>query len=110
MERLDLDGLVREQGAAAAAASSGRSAATVFGGHANTLRQTVIALTGGSGLGEHENPGEATLQVLSGRVRVVGESGADAECRAGHLLVLPSERHRVEALEDSVVLLTVGMR
>ena len=52
-------------------ASSGRSAHTVYGGHQRTLRQTLIALTAGQQLDEHENPGEATLQVLHGRVRLV---------------------------------------
>jgi len=36
---------------------------TVYGGHEHVLRQTVIALVGGSRLEEHENPGEATGHV-----------------------------------------------
>jgi len=43
----------------------------VWGGHEHVLRQTLIALTAGSSMSEHENPGEATLQVISGRVRLV---------------------------------------
>jgi quercetin dioxygenase-like cupin family protein len=105
---VDLGALAREQASAAAGASAGRAAVTLFGGHANTLRQTVIALTGGSQMSEHENPGEATVQVLSGQVRIVGESGQAREGGSGTLLVVPPERHRLEALEDSVLLLTVG--
>lgn len=107
---IDLQALADEQARAAASAKAGRAATTVFGGHANTMRQTVIALTAGTQLNEHENPGEATVQVLDGRVRLVGESGGASEAGRGVLLVVPQERHRLEALEDSVVLLTVGKR
>src|SRR6478609_3008978 len=51
--------------------SSGRSAHTLYGGHDHVLRQTVIALKAGTQLDEHENPGEATLQVLQGHVTLV---------------------------------------
>jgi quercetin dioxygenase-like cupin family protein len=51
--------------------SAGRSAHTVHGGRDHRLRQTVIALLEGRELEEHESPGEATLQVLTGRVRLV---------------------------------------
>ena len=70
MEKFSLEALAREQARRAAAASSGRSAETVYGGHEHALRQTVLALTAGSSLDEHENPGEATVQVLRGRVRL----------------------------------------
>ena len=85
---------------------SGRAAATVHGGHEHALRQTVIALTAGSELAEHESPGEATLQVLRGAVRLTAESGG-GNGTAGDLLVIPPERHGLSADEDSVVLLTV---
>lgn len=109
MEHIDLSSLAEQHAAEARSAASGRAATTVFGGHDHTLRQTLIAMTGGTRLKEHENPGEATLQVLSGRIRLHGASGDAAEAATGALLVIPDERHGVEALEDSVVLLTVGM-
>ena len=90
----------------ARAAGSGRSARTVFGGHARVLRQTVIALAARSRLDEHDSPGEATLHVLHGRVRLAS-SGASWNGSAGDLLVVPPTRHELEALEDAVVLLTV---
>jgi quercetin dioxygenase-like cupin family protein len=108
VEHVDLTALAVQHAAEAKSAASGRAAATVFGGHDHTLRQTLIAMTAGTQLTEHENPGEATLQVLSGRVRMHGASGDAAEAPAGTLLVIPDERHGLEALDDSVVLLTVG--
>jgi quercetin dioxygenase-like cupin family protein len=89
--------------------SAGRSAHTVYGGRDHRLRQTVIALLAGRELEEHESPGEATLQVLTGRVRLIaGES--EQEAGAGELVAIPPARHALLSLEDSVVLLTVVMR
>ena len=107
MEKLSLDAVAREQIKRAAAASSGRSAETVYGGHEHALRQTVVALTAGSALDEHENPGEATIQVLSGRVRLTaGPNHWDG--RTGDLLIVPDSRHALAAVEDSAILLTVA--
>jgi quercetin dioxygenase-like cupin family protein len=107
MEKFSLDAIVREQAKRAAAASSGRSAETVYGGHEHTLRQTVLALTAGSSLDEHESPGEATIQVLRGRVRLTAGKVA-WEGRQGDLLVVPTARHALQAVEDSAILLTVS--
>ena len=70
MQKTSLIALARHQLAHARTASSGRSAKTIFGGHEHHLRQTLIALAGGESLAEHESPGEATLQVLVGRVQM----------------------------------------
>ena len=107
MQKFSLDAIAREQGKRAGAASSGRSAETVFGGHEHALRQTVIALTAGSALDEHENPGEATIQVLRGRVRLTAGQVA-WEGRTGDMLVVPDARHALAAVEDSAILLTVS--
>jgi quercetin dioxygenase-like cupin family protein len=58
------------------ASVTSRSAQTVYGGHEHALRQTVLALTAGSSLDEHESPGEATIQVLRGRIRLTAGEAA----------------------------------
>lgn len=90
--------------------SVGHNAAdTVVGGHERVLRQTVIVLREGSQLGEHENPGEATIYVIQGSVRLmVADEHWDG--RAGDLIEIPDARHSLQALADSAVLLTVAKR
>jgi quercetin dioxygenase-like cupin family protein len=107
MNAISITALLGEHLAVARTASSGRSAHTVYGGSEHSLRQTLIVLAAGRRLDEHENPGEATLQVLHGRVRL--EAGATScEATAGDILVIPASRHALEALEDAGVLLTVA--
>lgn len=99
--------LVREHLEKAVEASSGRSAHTLRGGQDHVLHQTLVALRAGCGMGEHESPGEATLQVLQGKVTLVaGDERWSGS--AGDLMEIPDERHSLEAVEDSAVLLTVG--
>ncbi len=107
MQRTSLDALARELLKAAADAAGGHSARTVFGGHEKVLRQTVIAMTAGSKLGEHVNPGEATILVLQGRVRLWTEEAA-WEGRQGDLIIVPDTKHGLEATEAAVLLLTVA--
>lgn len=106
MQKTSLTALARTELTSALAASSGRSAKTVYGGHEHQLRQTLIALRSGEALAEHQNPGEATVLVIHGRVVLAsGEnswSGWD-----GDLLIVPDAPHSLTAEADSVVLLTV---
>ncbi len=106
MEKISLTALARQHLDIARGGNGGRSAHTVFGGHEHALRQTLIALADGNELAEHESPGEATLQVLQGRVRLVAEQ-ASWDGMTGDHLIIPSTRHSLKALADSVVLLTV---
>lgn len=109
MQITSLLALAQEQLEVAREASSGRSAVTVFGGHEHDLRQTLIALKAGAALGEHEAPGEATLQVIQGQV-VLHADGDEREAGGGDHLVIPPARHDLVARSDSVVLLTVATR
>ncbi|MDO3704450.1 cupin domain-containing protein [Micromonospora sp. C28SCA-DRY-2] len=109
MEVLSLSQLAEEQLASAREASSGRSGRSLHPGQHHRLRQTLVALLGGRSLDEHESPGEATLQVLRGRVRL---TAGEQSCPGGpgDLLVIPPRRHALHADEDAVVLLTVTPR
>ena len=92
----------------ARAAGPGRSAELVI--HDGVLRQTVMALCAGREFGEHVAPPAATLQVLHGRIRVLKRGQLAEEVTEGDLLSLTDARHSVEALEDSVFLLTTVSR
>lgn len=107
MRKFSLDALARDHLDRASKDSAGRSSTTVYGGHEQSLRQTLVALRAGAAMAEHDSPGEATLIVLRGRVRLL--AGEDTwEGRTGDLLTIPPVRHSLEALEDSVALLTVA--
>jgi quercetin dioxygenase-like cupin family protein len=106
MDSLSLTAVVDEQLARARQSNSGRSAQTIYGGHEHFLRQTVMAILAGHEMAEHNSPGEATLQVLQGEVKV--SAGSDTwEGAIGDFLIIPPVRHSLEAVDDSVVLLTV---
>jgi quercetin dioxygenase-like cupin family protein len=106
MHKFSVDAMVRDL-LGRARNGSGRAADTVIGGHERVLRQTVIALVKGAALSEHENPGEASVHVLTGRVRLAA-GNASWDGRTGDLLEVPDAPHSLEALEDSAVLLTVA--
>ncbi|GGK75352.1 LuxR family transcriptional regulator [Sphaerisporangium melleum] len=107
-QKFSLVAMAREQLDKASASRGGHAAGTVVGGHERVLRQTLMAFAKGAEQSEHQANGEATVYVLSGRVRIV--AGDDSwEIMAGDLLVIPEARHRLEALEDSALLLTVAI-
>ncbi len=107
MDKMSLVALARTELAAARRAPAGRSAKTVHGGHEKVLRQTVIALLAGRATDPYESPGEATIHVLTGRISL-RTNATSWEGSPGDLIVLPATRSAMEALEDSVVLLTVA--
>jgi quercetin dioxygenase-like cupin family protein len=108
MEPIPLGAVVEAQLTAARESPSGRSAHTVHGGRGAVLRQTLLAIAAGNRLDDHDSPGEATLQVLHGRVRL-GTATGSQEATAGDLLVVPPERHNLLATVDCAVLLTVAL-
>jgi quercetin dioxygenase-like cupin family protein len=79
----------------------------VYSGHERVLRQTVIALRAGERLEEHENPGEATVYVLHGRI-ILSAGDVTWTAMVGDFLVMPEARHAIEAVEDAAILLTVA--
>jgi len=109
MQKVSLPALMRRQLEIARDASSGRNAQTVYGGHEHILRQTMVALRAGSELHEHENPGEATVQVLHGRVTLIAND-VSWNGSPGDLMFVPDTRHTLKAVDDSVVVLTVAKR
>lgn len=106
MQKFSLDAIAREQLNKALVVPAGRAAETVYGGSECALRQTVVALREGTELAEHDNPGEATVQVLTGRVRVISPE-TTWELRQGDLLIVPNARHSVLAISDATIVLTV---
>jgi hypothetical protein len=57
---------------------------------------------------EHHSSRDGTLQVLAGRIRLpTGTQTLNAV--AGDLLTVPADDHTLSAVEDSAVLLTVGL-
>lgn len=98
----NMDDLIRQAQAAAAADDKGRFAELIV--HDGPLRQSILALRAGEELAEHNSPPAASMYVLRGRVQVTGQD--QSEYSAGELNALTHVRHGVRALEDSVFLLT----
>jgi quercetin dioxygenase-like cupin family protein len=106
MESLSLTSLADTTLTQAREVHSGRAAHTLHGGHDHELRQTLMALLEGHELAEHDSPGQASLQVLQGHVRLT--AGEEVwEGRTADYLVIPPLRHSLRAIDDSVILLTV---
>jgi quercetin dioxygenase-like cupin family protein len=89
------------------AMAAGRSARTLTPGAGGALKQTVLALVEGTLLEEHTAPGPATIQVLSGEVRL-GTPAGPVDLHAGQWAPIPDERHDLAATSDATVLLTVA--
>jgi quercetin dioxygenase-like cupin family protein len=95
--------------AEARAAESGRAGRTLTPGAGLPLKQALLALTEGAVLADHESPGEATLQVLTGHVHLTAGDRV-VDLAAGAWAPIPPIRHGVEATSDTVLLLTVAAR
>jgi len=83
-----------------------RNARTFF--KESDLRVLLTVLRQGAMLREHRVPGPATVQLLSGRIRL-GLSGRAIELSAGRLAILERDvPHDVEALEESAFLISIA--
>lgn len=102
---LSLTGRAITHLAAAKETATGCHVQTVHQGKG--LHQLLITLPASHRLGEHENPGDATLVVLLGRV-VLTSSAESTTGQAGDLLLVPGTHHDLRAIEDSIVLLTIA--
>lgn len=106
MSSVDLRAVADELLTVAATAASGRATRVFRAVPGGSLSQVLLVLRAGGELSEHENPGEALLHVLRGRVRF-SAGGAVRDLSADEHLVIPQQRHGLLALEDAAVLLTV---
>lgn len=68
------------------------------------LRQSVLALKEGTILAEHNSPPAGSIYLVKGRILITGEG--PLEMLTGQISALTHYRHAVEALEDSVFVLT----
>ena len=109
MDKICLNDLVEDHLEKAKEAASGRSATTIYGGRERHLRQTLIAIRAGEELDDHADPGEATLQVLQGRVTIQWDSG-HIDLDESDYTPIPSVMHSVRAHQDSALLLTVSVK
>lgn len=100
---MDVHQLAQDQIALAHEDAHGRSAQLVV--HDGPLRQTVIALTKGTRLAEHNSPPAGSILVLRGTVAVSTADEVDT-LPTGFLATLTHDRHGVEALSDAALLLT----
>lgn len=95
-----------EQLRAEPAYTTGRNAITLW--KAPHMRVVVLAQQAGNILDDHQAPGPITVHLLQGRVRFA-TADQSVDLSRGMLLSLDGGIvHRVEALDDSVVLLTLG--
>lgn len=106
MSAMTLHTVGDEQLQRARQASNGRSSTTIH--HGSRMRQTLLALTAGTRLAEHQSPGDGTVLCLRGRV-VLNSGERSIEVPEGALADVPAQRHDLVAEKDSLVVLTVGV-
>ena len=86
---------------------SGHAARTVA--KHGSLRLLLLALKAKGSVPEHKAEGRVSIHTLRGHVRI-HTANATFDLHAGRLITLdPGERHDVEAVEDSGVLVTIAM-
>ena len=103
---LDLYATADELLAEAGQLSSGRSARTLTPGQGAPLKQTLLALTAGQRLQEHIAPGPTTLLGIRGTCVLSHDHGA-VTLTDGVWASCPTGPHAIEAVSDTVLLITV---
>ena len=84
----------------------GHFARTLF--KKSDFRMVLISMDKGSILKEHHADGTISVQVLKGSIRFTAQ-GEDHSLQVNGVLTLgPSIKHKVEALEESALLLTIA--
>lgn len=102
----DIDAIAQELRTAAAYERDGHTARTLV--RTADLRVLLIAVRTGGGLSEHQADATASVHTISGHVRLKLPDRV-ADLPAGHIIVLERGlKHDVEAVTDSVFLLTHG--
>lgn len=109
MSSVDLNALGSEVLQRAADSPNGHATQLVHSASDVGLAQVLLAIREGHEFADHANPGEATLQVLSGRMRLTAEDEGWT-VSAGEVVVIPHRRHAVLAEKDSVAILTIVRR
>lgn len=103
---LDLPALAAELLDEAHRLAAGRTARTLTPGAGAPLKQTLLALTAGTRLQEHVAPGPTTLIGVVGTC-TVRSGGTAVTLTDGVWTPCPVGPHDVEAVTDTVILLTV---
>jgi quercetin dioxygenase-like cupin family protein len=104
---LDLDLAATELLEQARSVAAGRAARTLTPGSGATLKQSLLALRAGSRLQDHVAPDATTLLGIRG-TGVLHHDGERVTLTDGIWASCPAGRHTLEAVSDTVVLLTVA--
>lgn len=106
---LDLYAAADELLAEAGKLTAGRSGRTMTPGEVSALKQTLLALTAGQKLQEHVAPGPITLLGIRGTAMFTRGDEA-VTLTDGMWVSCPDGPHALEAISDTVVLITVAVR
>ncbi|MEX2532906.1 MAG: hypothetical protein WD360_02955 [Nitriliruptoraceae bacterium] len=88
--------------------NAGRSGRTMTPGSGSTLKQTLLALTAGQKLQEHVAPGPITLLGMRG-TSLFTRGDEAVTLTDGMWVACPDGPHALEAITDTVVLITVAV-
>jgi len=105
---LDLHAAADELLAEAEKLNAGRSGRTMTPGQGSALKQTLLALTAGQKLQEHVAPGPITLLGIRGTCLFTRGDEA-VTLTDGMWVACPDGPHALEAITDTVVLITVAV-